>query len=289
MGERAQELINWGAQNLRRRGIPEARIDAEALLAFSLGVSRELLVADLGFEIGKQAVDRFKSFVERRAQSEPLAYITGVKEFWSLEFEVDRSALIPRPETEFVVEEALAIGRLALSRPARILDIGTGCGNIAISLAKELDDCIVVAIDVSEQALALAKRNALRLGVASRLDFQRLNLFDLPTRYKADFDMAVSNPPYVPAAEIEALPCSVKNFEPMVALNGGGDGLHFTRGILSSCPKVLKPGGFLIIEIGFGQKEALENCIMDLGAFSILKVVKDYAGIERVLVAQLKW
>lgn len=287
MAGKVKELLEGGIKYLQGMGITEAMIDAEALLAFSLGISREKLIANFGLEAGAEAADRFKNLMERRARGEPLAYITGAKEFWSLEFEVDRAVLIPRPETEFVVEEALAIARSALDSTPRILDIGTGCGNIAISLAKELGQSVIVAIDVSEEALALARRNALRHSVAARADFRRLDLFDLPASYDAFFDIIVSNPPYISAADIESLPSTVKNFEPMVALCGGEDGLHFIRGILRAGLKILRPDRFLVIEIGFGQKQAVENCVRDFGAYRILKIVKDYAGIDRVLVGQM--
>ncbi|MFQ5901878.1 MAG: peptide chain release factor N(5)-glutamine methyltransferase, partial [Thermodesulfobacteriota bacterium] len=255
----------------------------------------------------------FKEFVKRRAVREPLQYITGIREFWSLEFKVGHGVLIPRPETEVLVEETLkeARGKEHGDRnqkqsEIRILDLCTGCGCIAISLAKELANLNVYAIDNSEVTLNIASQNATKHKVDDRVTFLSGNLFQplkglnlssppLPSpsggegRVGGDsFDIVVSNPPYVRSKDIEGLEPEIKDFEPISALNGGEDGLDIIRSIARNAPDYLKNGGSLIMEIAFDQAQDVEYIIMEKDAYTSVSILKDYSGKDRVVKTRVK-
>jgi len=282
-------VLEWTADYFTRQGIASARLDAELLLAHVLGLDRVGLYVHYEQPLSRKELASLRELVRRRARREPVAYILGRREFWSLEFEVGPEVLIPRPETEFLVEAVLRLLRREETACPRwqVLDLGTGCGVIGICLAKEETGVQVVATDVSPAALVIARRNACRLGVAERVAFVAGDLFSPLACPQAIFDVVVSNPPYVPAGDFARLCPEVTVFEPRVALDGGKDGLEVIRRIVREAPEYVRPGGYLALEIGAGQLlqvlGLLEACRRYSGAFW----VRDYAGIPRVVLAKL--
>jgi len=283
------KLIRWTDERFKKEGLPTPRLDAEVLLAESLGIDRVGLYTHFDQPLQPVELARFKKLIQRRMAHEPLAYITGKREFWSLPLRITPDVLIPRPETEGLVAEALEV--LAdgerWERCWRILEIGTGSGAISIALAKELPSASLVATDLSEKALALARENASESGVQERIQFLHGDLFD-PLEEGSPFDLILSNPPYIPRSHFASLAPEVRDFEPRIALDGGEDGLIFFRRALPRVGRYLKPGGWLLAEIGAGQdpevrKIAAENS--DLEAFTF---IPDLAGIKRVFKARKK-
>ncbi len=225
----------------------------------------------------------------RRRQGEPLQYIVGSVEFMGLNFVVDSRVLIPRPETEILLERVLTLAQQLRSPHLRILDLGTGSGNIAISLAKFIDSSSVTAIDISPEAIELAKMNVKNHSVASKINFIHTDMIEYLSHYRAEeepFDILVSNPPYIPCAQIHRLPKDVQ-CEPRIALDGGEDGLHFYRSIIERAPFILKRGGYLVLELGDGQKVVLEELLANSPGYQEINFYKDYCGIDRVLVAKV--
>lgn len=277
-------------QRLERAGIEpdEAAIDADLLARHVLGGwERGQLLAGLRDAAPPGFADGYAAAVDRRAGREPAAYITGIREFWNLDFAVTRDTLIPRPETELIVEEALArlCDRTAAAgaRPAVIADVGTGSGNLAVSIARWLPDSRVVATDLSSGALAVARRNAARHQVDQRVAFVRA---DLLAGLDGPFDVIVSNPPYVPAGHLPGLQPEVGRYEPARALDGGADGLDVVRRLVPAAAARLAPGGWFLFEFGFGQAEAV-GAIVAAGPGLALDIIRDdYAGIPRVAVAR---
>jgi release factor glutamine methyltransferase len=259
---------------LARAGVAEARADAEVLLAFVLGTTRTDLVVAARRPLPETAAARFTGLVARRAAREPVQHLTGEREFWSLPLAVDRRVLVPRPESELVVETALRLAPAA----GRILDVGTGSGAIAVALARELPAATVYATDREADALAVARRNA-----ATHAPGVRLVRADLLAGFaSAGFDLVVSNPPYVPTAEIATLAPEVRDHEPPGALDGGHDGLDVVRALLAAAPRVLRPGGWLVLEVGSGQADAVQAD----DVWTVMEKVRDHAGIERVVAAR---
>jgi len=287
-----------------RHDIP--RMEAEVLLAYVLGTSRAVLIAHPERPLTPAQLDRYQALVRRRAVDYPLPYLTGRLEFYGLEFEVTPEVLIPRPETETLVELALA------RRPRSAVDVGTGSGCIAVSLAVHLPEATIYATEISPVALAVARRNAERHGVAERV---RLLAGDLLSPCPGPVDLIVSNPPYVSTGERASLPASVREYEPSLALNGGPDGLDVVRRLLAQAPAVLagplpaegtcpeadreavaegacpepaegRPGGALLVEIGAGQGEAAANLARTFFPQATVRVLPDLAGRDRVLEIQ---
>jgi len=274
------EVLKWTSRYFQGKGISNPRTDAEVLLAHALGVERIDLYLryDQPLTADERAV--YREFVRRRASGEPVQYITGHREFWSLDFEVTPDVLIPRPETEVLVE--IAIKYLKERRFRRVVDIGTGAGVIAVALAHEIDGISVLATDISSSAINVARRNAVKHGVADRIRFIVMNLFEslLPD---VKFDVIVSNPPYVSSEEYRKLDREIKNFEPSIALLGGADGLDVVRRLIVQGISHLTTGGFLFIEIGYGQAEAVRDFVSGLGQEVSINIFDDYAHIPRVV------
>ena len=236
----------------------------------------------------KETLERL---VKRRISGEPLQYVLGHQEFWSIDFKVDPRVLIPRPETELLVEQSLLIlSKTSFKTPRFVLEIGTGSGSVAISLAKEVRDIFLVATDISREALMLAKENAKSSGTLHQIQFVHGNLFDpfRLLREREPFDLILSNPPYIPCSEIEGLAREVRDYEPIIALNGGEDGLTFYRSIISQAPFYLRKGGWLLLELGQAQGEDVSELIQKRGDFLTPQRLQDLSGIERVLKAQRK-
>ncbi|MCM8781816.1 MAG: peptide chain release factor N(5)-glutamine methyltransferase [Candidatus Omnitrophica bacterium] len=256
-----------------------ARLDAEVILAWLLGIARaELYVYQQ--EINREILQRFDMFVRRRADGEPLQYIIGKTEFMGLEFIVTKEVFIPRPETELLVEKTIEIAR-TFTRPV-ILDIGTGCGNIAIALTKFIADCKIKSSEVSKEALCIANTNAQLNGVDKNIEFILSDLFEnLPD---IRYNIIVSNPPYVASSEIGRLAKEI-SFEPPIALDGGADGLDFYRRLLREARRFLSNRGFLILEVGFGQRNGVEMLLQKYNFHNIL-FYPDYNNIMRIAIAQ---
>jgi release factor glutamine methyltransferase len=285
------ELLNWSTNYLREHEIENPRLNAELLLACSLSLSREGLYSHLKGPFKEEEKEAFVNLVKRRISGEPLQYIIGYKEFWSTHFKVDPRVFIPRPETELLVEQSLVVlSKTSLERAPRILEIGTGSGAIAISLAKEVKDGIIVATDISKEALLLAKENAVSTGVLRRITFIYGDLFG-PFQLLRDggrFDLILSNPPYIIRSEIEKLAREVKDYEPIIALDGGNEGIDFYRRIVSQASFYLRKGGWLLLEVGEGQGVLVSSMIERVGDFNLPERLKDLSDIERVVKAQKK-
>ncbi len=282
------EALRWGINALQCCGVDSARLDAEVLLAHCLGWERTALCRERVYVLAAAERTCFEALVARRGAHEPIAYLSGEREFWSLPFTVRRGVLIPRPETEWVVEMALRYAPRFLQRHARcrVLDVGTGSGNIAIAVAASLDAIDVTAIDISPTALAVAQLNAHACRVADRVHYIRGDLLAPLSPRKARFDLLLSNPPYIAAEELSSLPATVRCYEPREALDGGHDGLRFYRWLFAEGPQYLSDDGIAIVEVGHRQAGDVSRILARTPHWQLLEVVKDYSGIERVVVAQ---
>jgi release factor glutamine methyltransferase len=270
-------ILRRTTRYLTASGSPSPRLDAEVLLIHLLKTDRSHLLTHPEKTLTEAEVAGCSRWVERRCQGEPIAYIIGEKEFWSLRFEVNREVLIPRPETECLIEEVL--GRSATERDEpRIIDIGTGSGAIGVVLAREIPAARVVATDISSGALEVARRNAIRHGVADRVEFIR---GDLCATASGTFDIIVSNPPYIPDEAYPLLPEGIRAFEPRQALIAGPDGIDFHRRIIREGAHRLKGGGWIFLEIGEGQRGLVEAIFREAGFYDTIRFRRDYGGIER--------
>lgn len=276
------DAITFATEVLRTAGTPEPARDAKVLLAHSLGKQKTFLIAYPEFELTDEQRTQFRTVIERRAGREPLQHILGRQEFYGRDFRVSPDVLIPRPETEAIVE--LAVSFLADRPEPRFLDIGTGSGCIAVSVAAELPAACGLATDISPAALAVACENAETHGVADRVSFIEADLFG--PAGDAEFDLIASNPPYIPLDEFRGLEPEVREFEPRSALTDEGDGLAIIRKIIATAPHHLKPGGRLLIEIGFGQSESV-SALIDTAVWFEYELHNDLQGIPRILEATL--
>lgn len=281
------EAITSAAGELQGAGVPDARRDAELLLRHVLDKDRAWLLAHLRDPLNDPE-GRFAAAVGRRAAREPVQYIIGVQEFRGLDFIVTPDVLIPRPETEFVVEAA--VEQLQGARSPLILDLCTGSGCIAVSLAHELPQARIIAVDLSAAALVIARRNARAHGVADRIRFLEGDLFEplAELSLRGEFDILVSNPPYVRNDELPALQPEVRDHEPKLALIAGTEGTEVSHRIIASAPDYLKRGAALVLEMGFGQAARLADMLLKTGRYNAPRVIKDLAGIDRVIAASVK-
>jgi len=280
-----REELNRAAARLARAGSGSPRLDAEILLTFFLNIERlELYKAPERILTAEEAAG-FEKLLERRCQGEPVAYIIGFKEFWSLLFLVNREVLIPRPETEILVEETLQAVQDESWAAPRILEIGVGSGAITVALARELPEAILTATDIAAGALDLARENARRHGVAARIDFR---CGDLWTPVEGTFDLIVSNPPYISSDEFHDLQKEVRGFEPYGALVSGQDGLQMFRRIITHANTWLKPGGYVIFEAGEKQARKVARLFEETRCFKKAAFVKDYQRISRIVIAQME-
>jgi release factor glutamine methyltransferase len=277
-------VSTWTARDLAARGVEGARLDAELLVAHALGLRRLDLYLRIEQPLNEAELAKIRALVERRRRREPVAYILGYRDFYNRRFASDARALVPRPETELVVEAALARLKARGDGPLRVLDLGTGTGAIAVTLALELATVTVDAVDLSEAALSLARENAAALGAADRVTFHHGSLYE-PVG-DARYDLVVSNPPYIPSAECDALMPDVALFEPRLALDGGDDGTLVLRALVTGAPAHLLPGGSLVVELGHDQGPAARALGLAAG-FPAVAVAPDYARHDRVLTADL--
>ncbi len=256
------------------------------MLSHLLGVSRAELYLDK-YSINNDILEKFSAYAEERLRGRPIQYILGKTEFMGLEFLVTPDVFIPRPETELLVEKTIGLIKTVDRRPGtadqlRILDLGTGSGNIAIALTKFVSACKIIVSDISKEALCIAKKNARKNGVEERIEFVLSDLF--ADFAGAEFDIVVSNPPYVASADIDKLDKEI-SFEPRMALDGGADGFDFYRRIINETGRFLKRNGFLILELGFGQADEIEELLYK-NNFENIIIYKDYNIINRVGIAQ---
>lgn len=281
------EAILQGAHALRNAGVAEARREAGSLAAHVLGRDRSFILNRADDPLNQEHLELFRRFIDRRAKGEPLQYIMGVQEFFGLDFEVTREVLIPRPETELLVETALKLTTAGDTAPF-ICDVGTGSGCIVVTLLHKLPEARAVAIDISQAAVAVAKRNAGRHSVAHSIDFVVSDCFDALMSgdpHRPCFDLIVSNPPYVAEPSLIGLQREVRNFEPRSALAAGADGLLIIRRLLLEAPSFVKDGGHFLFEIGFAQSEAVEQ-LVDRRLWNVLGIFKDLQGIPRIVALQ---
>jgi release factor glutamine methyltransferase len=273
-------------EELRRAKVISPELAADILLGFTLGWDRVRIISHPEEAIVEDLWINFKNLIERHASGEPLHYLTGEREFYGLSFRVTPAVLIPRPETELLVEKTIELLKVYPS-PARFLDIGAGSGCIAIAIAREVTSTTVWAVDISAAALNVAKQNADRHGVADRIHFVQGDLLDsfLPNE---SFDFILSNPPYVPLSECDNLPSDVRDYEPHLALFGGETGLEIYSRLIPRVPSHLAPGGYCLIESGAGQSEQIRELIEKAG-MSIQMILNDLQGISRCLVARKIW
>lgn len=267
--------------------MPEARREAGSLLAYVLGQDRSFILTHAEDEIGEEQAQLFTQYLERRAQGEPLQYITGNQEFFGLDFEVTKDVLIPRPETELLIETALKLLAGSEAVPF-ICDLGTGSGCIVITLLHELSRAHALAIDISPAALTVAQRNAARHSVSDRIDFVLSDCFaalSLLDQRQSSFDLIVSNPPYVTESAMSGLQREVRDFEPRIALAAGEDGLAIIRRLLVEAGSFLNTGGFFLFEIGFDQSATVEELI-DPKIWRLIDIALDMQRIPRTVALQ---
>lgn len=275
------ESINLSTEYLEKKGIDSARTNAELLLASILKCKRLDLYMSFNRPLSEDEKSKYREFISRRGTFEPLQYIVGDVEFYGIKLKVNNSVLIPRQETEILIEEI--INAVNHERVIRILDIGSGSGNIALALAKNLPNAEVFGIDISEEAVQLAKNNAELLDLSTQVKFNKLDIFDFNiSEVKDKFDIIVSNPPYVSMEEYKSLQKEIIEHEPSVAVTDNSDGYKFYEYITKISKVLLKDDGNLFYEIGLGQADKVIN-IMQQNGFSDIKVKKDYAEIDRVI------
>lgn len=282
------DLLQRAVKCLTQAGVYQPRMEAEMLIASAVRLPRYEVHPESGRKIDAEETVRCTDWIDRRAAREPAAYILGRREFWSLEFKVTPAVLIPRPETEILIELFLEIARKEHdAKPIRVLDVGTGSGNIAVVVAKELPLGTVTALDISSPALEIAMENARRHGVLDRIQFVESDLWNNLTGEDADgFDFILSNPPYIDPVQFPDLMTDVRDYEPRQALLGGSEGLEFYRRLLPGACDRLRPGGFLLLEIGMNQAEPVTRIIQTLGGFETPAVFQDYSGRDRVMSAR---
>ncbi|HEU4765883.1 MAG TPA: peptide chain release factor N(5)-glutamine methyltransferase [Pyrinomonadaceae bacterium] len=273
------QALREAAEVLQNAGVPEARREAGSLLAFILAKDRTFLIAHAEDPVSEEMLLRFQESVERRAAGEPLQYITGVQDFFGREFRVTPDVLIPRPETELLVEAAIEV---AGSSPF-VCDVGTGSGCIAVTLLCELEKARAACLDKSSAALEIAKLNSRDHSVSDRAEFLVSDCLDALDPRDYQFDLVVSNPPYVSASALPGLQPEVRDHEPLVALSPGADGLTIIRRLIKETPPFLKPGGHLLMEIGFDQGEAVTELVKET-SWQLLEIRPDLQGIPRIVV-----
>lgn len=284
-----KELIKVTTDFLKEKQIESPRLTAEVLLSHLLNINRVTLYLTLDQPLNESEISGYRELIKRRLRREPLQYITGIQEFWSLDFIVGPQVLIPRPESELLIEQAIERLKPAASQgdhSPRILDLGTGCGALATVLAKEIPRSQVWATDVSRTAIDIARINAEKHGVSEKIKYIQGDLWQ-PLRDKdITFDLIVSNPPYVSTEEYEDLPPEVRSYEPRLALNGREGGFYFIREIIERSPDFLNPGGWLLLEMAPGQTDSALELLECIDTFDKKMRIKDYSHRYRVVCAQ---
>jgi release factor glutamine methyltransferase len=284
-----QKLLSWVTEYFTGKGIDSPRLSAEWLLCYVLGIKRIELYTQFNKVVGQEQLSQLHELVKRAGAHEPIAYITGKKEFYSLEFEITKDCLIPRPETELLVERAIEFLRTRNGEQF-ICDLCTGSGCVAVAIARNRANCRIVATDISDAALAIAEKNIARHGLMNRIKLLQGDLFEpvIAGLGPAKFDLIVCNPPYVSEPEYEKLAPNVKDFEPKSALTAGKDGLDIIKKIIADANQHLKPTGTLMLEIGNEQGNAVQKLLETAGYFGDVKIDKDYSNLDRLALAVTK-
>jgi release factor glutamine methyltransferase len=275
-----QEVVAWTTDDLRKRGVSTSRLDAELIVAQALAIDRIRVLVDGARSLLPEELAAIRELVRRRRTFEPIAYLRGEREFYGRVFRVDRRVLVPRPDTEILVEVALERLR-GHDLGARVLDLCTGSGCVAITLKRERPTLAVDAVDLSAEAIALARENAQRLGAVWNVRFLVGDLY-APLEAERRYDLVVANPPYIGSGEIAGLQPDIRDHEPRLALDGGTDGLEFVRRIAAGAPSHLRPGGALATEISADQGPAVVEILRGHG-FEDVRVSRDYGGHDRVV------
>ena len=278
---KALEIIKTGTKLLKEKDIRTYILDTELILSKSLNKSREEILINLEQNINKKSFSEFNEYLIRRSKKEPIAYLFGEKEFWSKKFFVNKDTLIPRPETELLVEKIVTIFK---KKRITILDIGTGTGCIIISLLSELKNSAGMAVDISSKAIVVAKKNACKFNLSDRIKFLNKSFENICDK---KFDLIVSNPPYIKRSDIKNLSEDIKKFEPRMALDGGNDGLDLIKKVIYKSKKILKINGMLALEIGNEQIKRVSKILKD-NKFRIKYVIKDYGNNERCVIAEYR-
>ena len=275
------DLINFGANLLKRKNIPSHILDSELLLSKILKKSREEVLINYERKIDNKHISKYRSYLIRRSRNEPIAYILEEKEFWSKKFSVNKNTLIPRPETELLIHKLVELFK---DKRLSILDIGTGSGCIIISLLDSLKRSKGLGIDISKKALVIAKKNRAKHNLQSKLKFLNRSLESILDK---KFDLIVSNPPYIKKNEIKNLSKDIKQYEPRIALDGGNDGLDLIKKVIYKSKNILKTKGMLALEIGNGQVRNVSKILLD-NNFRIKQLIKDYKDNVRCVFANYK-
>ena len=277
---KALELLNSGSSKLQKQKIKTHRLDSEILLSKVLNISREQTLVRLNQHMKIKEVFAFDNLIQRRLHKEPIAYIINEKEFWSKKFKVNKNTLIPRPETELLIENLINIYK---NKKISFLDVGTGTGCIIISLLSELTNSNGVGIDISSSAIKIAEKNASLHKVENKIKFYNKSITNL---YNCKFDLIVSNPPYIDRKNIKNLDDDIKKYEPLIALNGGNDGLDVIKKVIYKAKEILKINGKLAIEIGNWQSKKVSK-VLKLNNFRIEQNIRDYKDNTRCLISTL--
>ncbi len=272
------EILKNAAGILQQSGVAEPHRESVSLLAFSLQKDKTFLIAHPEYELSAEEEKQFQGFLQRRANREPFQYITGRQEFYGLDFEDTKDVLIPRPETELIVENAIKL----LPKNGKFCEIGIGSGCISVSILHEIETASAIGLDISENALRIAEKNAKRYKVLGRLKLKKSDVFEVLKNEK--FDLIVSNPPYIPNEDMKTLQAEVRDFEPISALTDGADGLSIIKEIIIKSPQFLKENGFLLMEIGFNQAdEVIKLFASDI--WHTVEIFPDLQGIPRMVKA----
>ncbi|MFH0845037.1 MAG: peptide chain release factor N(5)-glutamine methyltransferase [Pseudomonadota bacterium] len=286
-----RELLAITADFLQRKEIDSPRLSAEILLAHQLNIPRIKLYLDLDKPLNKKEVSGYRSLIKRRLNREPLQYITGVQEFWSLDFMVGPGVMVPRPETELLVELVISLCRdekYPETQCNRILDLCTGSGVLCISLSREFKNAAFWAGDISAEAIDLARSNARKHGVEDRIEFRRGDLFEPFKKDKRTFDIIVTNPPYIASEDFSALQPEIRDYEPMVALDGREEGMFFIEKIIAEGNNFLNQGGWVLLEMDPDQTERAARLIDENPGYDVVRRIRDYSHHYRVVMARKK-